>query len=257
MKKLDVSAVSNSNGLPVKSGTLQFLQDAYQEALNALAANLLGKSVDATKGYRLFGVQNSGSGQEYIISAGAIFYNGEVFLVDAVTFTAASGRVPVAQIITTQYTTAADPVLFTDGTERNIHNIRKIRFVEGLPGAGIFDFGELLESGYIVKSEVVADLGTAYTVKFDQERAVYFQAATGNAVFTINLTNAIPGAVVRMRFALPSANTISFATQAGIEVIIEGLALTAAPNKTNVMYLIYLGKNAAGNHEVAVNLKNI
>lgn len=257
MKKLDVSSVSNSNGIPVKGGTLQFLQDSYQEALNAIASNLLGKSVDSTKMYRLFGVNNSGTGQNFVISAGALYYNGEVFLVDATTFTADAGRTAVAEIVTTQFTAQADPVLFTDGIERNVHNIRKIRIVSGLSGAGIGDFSTILESGYITKSETVADLGTAYTLKFDQERAVYFQAATGNATISFDLTNAIEGAVARLKFTLPAGNTLTIASQAGITVVLEGLALTAAPNKTNVMYCCYLGKNAAGAHEIAVNLKNI
>lgn len=257
MKKLDVSAISNSNGMPVKGGTLKFIQDAYQEALNAIASNLLGKSVDNTKLYRLFGVNNSGSGLNFNISAGALYYNGEVFLVDATTFTAASGRTAVAEIITTQFTTQADPVLFTDGIERNVHNIRKIRFVSGLSGAGIADFADIMESGYIIKSEVVADLASGYTVKFDQERAVYFGTTSANATISFDLTNAIAGAVARLKFSLGASYSLNIATQSGIDTVLEGAALNTAPNKTCIVYLCYMGKNAAGNHEIAVNLKTL
>lgn len=256
MRKLSVSNITDTVAMPIKSGTLEHLQLAYQEAIAAVAQNLLGKSVDNTKCYILYGCKNTGTGQSYIISAGALYYNGEVFLVDGVSFTAGSGKVAVAQIVTSQYITNADPVLFTNGIEYNVHNIRKIAIVEGVTGAGVCDFSNFLETGYIVKSETVANLGSAYTIKFDQERSIFFQAASSNNVISFDFTNAIPGAVVRAKFTM-STQTFSIAAQSGVDVVLEGLSLTSAGSNTNVVYFFYAGKNAAGNHEVAVNLKNI
>jgi hypothetical protein len=75
-------------------------------------------------------------------SAGAAFYNGEVFLIDATSFSVIAGQTAIFQIAITQYTTNADPVTFTDGTLHNIHNIRKIAVLAGTPGSGIADYSQ-------------------------------------------------------------------------------------------------------------------
>lgn len=131
MKILDVTPISASAQMPIKKGTLQFLQDAYKEVINAILRGTIGGSYSASTYYILHGCVNSGAGSNYVISAGAIFLNGEIYLVDAVTFTTTGGQVPVMNIVTTQYTTNADPVTFTDGVAYNVHDIRKIAISAG------------------------------------------------------------------------------------------------------------------------------
>ena len=77
MKKLDLSAVSATNQFPVKEGTLDFINLAYQEALTAIGNNILGVKADPTYGYVLWGCVNSTTAPTFTISAGAIYYNGE------------------------------------------------------------------------------------------------------------------------------------------------------------------------------------
>ena len=126
MKILDVSNITSSAQMPVKKGTLQFLQDAYKELANAILRGTIGGGYSASTYYILHGCANTGVGSNYIISAGAIFFNGEIYLVDGTTFTTTGGQVPVMNIATTQYTTDADPVTFTNNVQYNIHDIRKI-----------------------------------------------------------------------------------------------------------------------------------
>jgi hypothetical protein len=126
MKILDVSNINASAQMPVKKGTLQFLQDAYKELANAILRGTIGGGYSASTYYILHGCANTGVGSNYIISAGAIFFNGEIYLVDGTTFTTTGGQVPVMNIATTQYTTDADPVTFTNNVQYNIHDIRKI-----------------------------------------------------------------------------------------------------------------------------------
>lgn len=133
MKKLDVSSVTNSAQMKLKSGTLQFLQDANAEALAAICQGLIGSAYSASQVYILWGCVNSGSGTSYVISAGAVFYAGEIYLVDAATFTL-SGNVAIFSPITTQYQVNADPMTFSDSSVHNIHNIRKMRIIGGTTG---------------------------------------------------------------------------------------------------------------------------
>ena len=88
MRKLDVSSITDVSEMPVKQGTLQFLQDSYAEILGAIVQALLSPSYNPATVYVLFGVSNSGSGLFYNITNGVVFYQGEIFLVDAATIEA-------------------------------------------------------------------------------------------------------------------------------------------------------------------------
>lgn len=126
MKILDVTPITSSAQMPIKKGTLQFLQDAYKEVIAAILKGTIGAGYSNSVYYVLHGCTNSGSGSNFVISSGAIFFNGEIYLVDAATFTTTGGQVPVMNIVTTQYTTNADPVTFTNGVAYDVHDIRKI-----------------------------------------------------------------------------------------------------------------------------------
>lgn len=141
MKRLSTVPISDAAQMPLKKGTLQFLQDANLEALAAILKSHIGDAYNANTVYIMFGVKNSGSGANYVISAGAVFYQGEIFLVDATSFST-SGNVAIFQIITTQYGTYADPVTFSDATVHNVHDIRKVQVLAGTTGTGIADFSQ-------------------------------------------------------------------------------------------------------------------
>jgi hypothetical protein len=133
MKKLTVSGISDSAQFKFKSGTLQFLQDANSEAFAALCQAIIGVNYSAAQVYILWGCINTGTGDSYVVSAGAVFYAGEIYLVDAATFTL-NANVAIFSPITTQYQTNADPVTFSDSSVHNIHDIRKTAVVAGTTG---------------------------------------------------------------------------------------------------------------------------
>lgn len=144
MRKIDVSPITTSIGFPVKSGTVVHLQAAYQEALSSICQAITG-AYDHTRVYVLSGCVNSGSGTHYIISAGSVFYAGEVYQVDAVTFDAIGPNV-AASAIGLSYFSAfnADGVQFTDGTVRNVHQIFKVVIAPALSGSGSGNFSTFI-----------------------------------------------------------------------------------------------------------------
>lgn len=142
MKKLDVSSITNASQFPVKKGTLQFLQDSYTEIVRSLTQALVGTGYDANVVYILYGSRNAAVLPAYNIPAGAAFYQGEIFLIDAASFTPTGTNVAVFEIVQTQYTTDADPVTFTDGAVRSVHNIRKLQIVQGAPGSGVANYSQ-------------------------------------------------------------------------------------------------------------------
>jgi hypothetical protein len=148
MKILDSSPIAPGIAFIPKGGTLAFLQFAYQEVIAEMMTSKIGSSYDATKGYILNGCINSGSGVNYNISAGSIFFNGEIFLVDNDVFTISGSNVAVGAIAITQYVADADPSTFTDAVQRNVHNIRKIVFAPALAGSGAANFADLINLAY-------------------------------------------------------------------------------------------------------------
>src|SRR5690349_10652979 len=100
MRNLDVSAVTNSIGLPVKSGTVIHMQNAYKEAIGEAIKGLIGPSYNPGVLYILQGMVNSGSGANYVIGNGSCFYNGEMYICDGATFTLTGSNVAVATITT-------------------------------------------------------------------------------------------------------------------------------------------------------------
>jgi len=154
MKKLSLTGITDSAQLKIKTGTLQFLQDANYEAFQAIVIGAIGANYSATTAYIIYGVKNSGSGLSYNISAGAIFYGGEIYLVDAVTFTASGSQVAVLSIVTTQYTANADPVTLTDSSVVNVHNIRKIVISAGTSGSTIADFSAISGFSFYVPPQL-------------------------------------------------------------------------------------------------------
>lgn len=126
MKRLDTTPITTGIGMPIKSGILDFLQDAHKETASDMVANMLGFQPDANTMYILSGCVNSNTAPTYNVSAGVVFYNGEIYEVPAFNFTTTGSDLPYPNLVITQFTTNADPVNFTDGTPRNVCNIRKI-----------------------------------------------------------------------------------------------------------------------------------
>lgn len=150
MKILNTAPITNSSQFPVKKGTLAFLQLAYQEAIAAQMVSLIGPTYNPATVYVMFGVVNSGTAPSYSITAGAAFYNGEVFYIDAAAFTASGSNVAVFSIAQTQYTTDADPVTFSDAVVRNVHDIRKLVISQGASGSGIADYSALYRLSFYI-----------------------------------------------------------------------------------------------------------
>ena len=160
MKRLDLSSVSAGVGFPMKSGTVNFLQDAHKETTAAIVANLLGFEPDSGQFYILHGLVNSGTGATYNVTAGAVYLDGEIFDVPAFSFTLSGSQEAWPTLTVTQYTTNADPVNFTDAVPRNVHNIRKMVVAASTTGSGLQKFDQWLRGGSFIHGdtkEIVCD----------------------------------------------------------------------------------------------------
>lgn len=253
MKKIDTSVISSTAGMPAKAGVLNHFLQADQETVQAIGNSLLGPYYDPAKIYVLWGCNNTGSGLTYIISSGAVFYNGEIFLITATSFVASAGQVAVGNIDTAFATSAiGDPVQFTDGSTHNVLQIRTMALSAATSGSGLADFTNWLRLNPVAcNSNVAAAFGSGYTVNFRQDQSVFFTTGLTSGAGTIawDFQGAIPGTVVRLKIVASAGTSCSVATPAGSVIINESGTITG--NKTNIFYACYMGKNDGGNDEVS------
>lgn len=168
MKRLSTANISASVAMPIKSGTLEFIQDAYKEAFTAMITNITELPVTGTI-YILSGCRNTSTAPIYTITAGWVYYNGEIYQVPAASFTLTGLQKAYARIDVTQFITNADPVQFTDGIDRNVHNIRRLVIEGTITSSGLPEFQDFVRLNHWLKGdtkEVVCD-GTYISTYFD------------------------------------------------------------------------------------------
>lgn len=229
MKKLNLSAVTTLIGFPVKKGTWDFLQSSYTEVLNELILGLIRErygNYSSSTTFVLFGCEATNLGASTQFSGGAIFKNGEVYILPTQIVTNPAGaNVFIVNLLVTQYTsgTEADPVTFTDLIARNVHDIRTAVYSTGASGSGSisdysglrFPFKEIIENRTTFNGDAI-DFTQTKTIQYDMT-----VSATGTPTVALNLVNGIVGNKVRCIFAPSnsSAIVVSSITESGAVVL--------------------------------------
>ena len=138
MKKLDLSQIVGTTGMPLKKGTLLHIVESQREVVDGLIRGLVSYTTGNV--VILYGCAITGTNPGVISNtAGAVFYNGEVYLVDAQTFTTTGSNIPCWTIFETSVSGLGyDTVLLTDASIGYIHKDRKFKLVNGpIGGSGV------------------------------------------------------------------------------------------------------------------------
>jgi hypothetical protein len=193
--------------MPIKSGVLSHLQSAYQEVIDAIVKGNIGGGYDTAKYYVLYGCVNSTTAPIYTVSAGAIFFNGEIYLVDAFTFTATGSNVAVGTITTSFFSgTNADPITFTDSIARNVLQIRKIVFTDAASASGDVDFSSLTptEAGQKNYIDTIGQPAFQNTWENGTLANSYFQRNKNNLIIKGSFRNGVYSSDNSLIFTLPT-----------------------------------------------------
>ena len=144
MNTTDLSNITDpSIAQPFTGPSLNFVQNSTKEIVGATVQSMIGDVPSSTIPYVMYGlIKTSLGGNDYSYTAGAVYYNGEVYLFDAVASITINDT-DVFSITITQDATA-DPLTFTDEVARNVHNIRKVTVADAASGSAEFDFSELI-----------------------------------------------------------------------------------------------------------------
>lgn len=212
MKTLLTSSISTSVGFPVKAGTLDFLQAASYELLNLIAQSIVGREYDGSP-VALYGCNNTGSGSTYNIQDGLIYYSGSLFRVTGGSFTLTGSNVALLTSTSTYVTNPkTDPVIFTDGVSRYVHQDTVLVAGQGATGSGTFNYSSLkFAIQPVVKSVTGTTNFSSSVIQYWRNRDGivmldgYIQCNTGAAIGTTVAT--LPATYI------PTYNTIFTATR--------------------------------------------
>jgi hypothetical protein len=144
MKKIDTTNITGLQGAPFLKATHDHYKEAMQEIntstvkalLDPYAANdviiLYGCDVTVTSG----SIPGTGTAT---LSAGAIYYNDEIYQVDANAGLSTTNPQTLIWSIDTSYR-AGDPVEWSDGPTRDMHQIDKFLLSAGTAGTGLANY---------------------------------------------------------------------------------------------------------------------
>lgn len=172
MNKIDTSQIVDPNvEQPFLGTSLAFLQAAFKDGLANAVINMIVFQCgvyDPTKVYILYGCVVTGvtvGPGTCSMTAGAVFYAGEVYLVDSSSGSVASGSTVYSQLITTN--PSPDPVTFSDGSAKNVHDVRKWMVFNLTTGTGT-----LPVSGWVRIDDPFHNVGTAGEPAFQNSWAL-------------------------------------------------------------------------------------
>ncbi len=173
MKQLYTGNITDNAAMPIKKGTLDFLQLSYQELFAELLLEM-NPNINPANVNVLRGGYILGGGTSWSITPGAVLFNGEIFLIPGNPVTSSN---PTLSIGLTQYSGAdADPVQFTDGNNYNVHNIRQAVLTDN-----------------DTSSNLICPVGSLiYTNEWE---AIMSQSGTNAPTETTLITNTFPGTI--------------------------------------------------------------
>lgn len=141
---------------PFTGNSLDFLQNANIETFLALPAFSSRAAFNSGNPVVLYGCQRQDLGAgNYKFFTGYVYYSGEIYSFAGINSIAIAGTAQFKITVTNDGT--ADPVEFTDGISRNVHNVRKLTMTDG---AGDFNYSSCLFVGRIQESNSISAVGT-------------------------------------------------------------------------------------------------
>lgn len=147
MKSILTSFVTSTSKQPFLAPSLSFLQGATKEVINEIILGIIGSYttndiviiegcvVTITSG----SIPGTGTAN---LSAGSIYYNGEVYLVDAATGLSTTNPQTLVWSIATTYdaTDGGSGISFSDGAQHKVHQINKFVLSAGTSGSGLANY---------------------------------------------------------------------------------------------------------------------
>lgn len=140
MKKIDTTNISGLAKAPFIKDTHDHIKESIQESTGNIVKGLLGSYTTGDL-IVLYGcVVSATIPGTSSITAGAIYYNGEIYEVDASASLITTGSDTLVWGVVTTYLAADSSLTWSDGVIRNLHRIDKLALSAGASGSGIANY---------------------------------------------------------------------------------------------------------------------
>jgi hypothetical protein len=140
MKKIKTTAIAGTVKAPFVKKTFEHYNEAIEENDNAIMRALIPTAWATGNIVKLFGsVVTASIPGTSSITAGAAYYNGEIYLIDANASLVTTGSQTLVWVVETTYA-SGDPVQYSDGNSYDQHEIRKLKLQAGASGSGLMNY---------------------------------------------------------------------------------------------------------------------
>jgi hypothetical protein len=242
MKKIETSNITGSQDAPFIKATFDHLNEANQNATSEIIKGMLGAYTTGDV-IILYGCEVSGTigPGTAAVTAGAIYYNGEIYQVDANASISTSGAQTLVWSVATTYR-AGDPIQWSDGVNRNLHQIDKFVLAAGLSGSGIANYNATTVKRWagVTQTATAGTTMSASGVTFGTETH-YFTYKVINKMMHLSFNSSIvvtTGATVtKILFPLPTGITKD-TTGASTGYIYNGFAYLKASDSASTAGLL-------------------
>jgi hypothetical protein len=194
-----------ADGQPFLSPTsLDMLQDAYKTGFADIVKSMIGSTYSASVPYVLWGCETTSTPS---ITAGALFFNGEVITVAAwAPGVACLSSVPGLNIVASY--AASDPVTYESGASHNTHQIRTA--VASCGTSGTFTIGDFTDLYYFNDTAIETRADTnGDTLTFDRNRVISYAAVNAASTITIDGTGAREGKEIILYGTIANGTTFA------------------------------------------------
>lgn len=178
MKKLDWSAVTAANGLVFEEQTFEHMNNGHKDSYIAFVKANIPSAWHTGKLVILYGCVATGTNPNpRTLSAGAVYYNGEIYQVDAASFTTTGLQVGVWTLTDVDSGTSESTIkTSTSSFLSHVLVNSKFVFAAGLSGSGTFN----------------EDSSNVLRYDTDNEH-IYIKTTTSNGVaMSVNVTGSAP-----------------------------------------------------------------
>jgi hypothetical protein len=139
MKKIDTTNIAGLAKAPFIKATHDHIKESIQENDSDIIKGLIG-TYTTNDLIILYGcVVTAIIPGTSSITAGAIYYNGEIYQVDADASIITTGSDTLVWEVITTYR-SGDPVAWSDGTDRDLHRVDKLQLDAGASGSGLANY---------------------------------------------------------------------------------------------------------------------
>ena len=187
MKNINTSFVSDpSIQQPFTTKSLDFLQSGNKQALAIICRNIVknhGLTYSATVPYLL--TINMNSPIVPFNGDGTVFFNDEIYILQENTSSA------LYAVIDTTPDATADPLLFSDLVNRDVHDNRYLTFTNTLAGS-LFAIADIVDVSSTIFKPLIANQTTGLTVAISSTGTVKF---ANEEIDVNNINNTSTGAI--------------------------------------------------------------